>query len=162
MAVNLISGNDTTINQTNDDIQVEFSSSRTQQITQMSNDINALKEMQLVKLWENSNPTNSFASQTITLSSSDYDYLIWFYGFYIGNLYQKSATVLKTQKISLDISRDYGVSGTYYNGNFWRNAETTDFLNFQISDCFLKYGNDTNSPTNNNYVIPIAVYGGKF
>lgn len=32
-----------------------------------------------VKLWENSSPTNDFSSQTITLSSSNYDYLMIYY-----------------------------------------------------------------------------------
>ena len=162
MAVNLISGSDTTINQTNDDIQIDFSSTRSQQISDLSNNVNTLMSNRLTKLWENQNPASAFSSQTITLSSDNYDYLIWFYGFYWGNLFQKSSISLKSKKISLDFSRDYGVTGTYYSGNFWRNAETSDYLNFQITDCFIKYGNNTGDLTNNAYLIPIAVYGGKF
>jgi hypothetical protein len=47
MAVNLINGNDTTITKTNDDIQVEFSSARRQQIEQIENDITFLKPIEL-------------------------------------------------------------------------------------------------------------------
>ena len=44
MAVNLINGNDTQIVKTNDDIQVEFSQSRGQQITEMENQLATIIE----------------------------------------------------------------------------------------------------------------------
>ena len=49
MAVNLINGNDTIITKTDDDIQIDLNSTRTQQLTQMSNDITTLKNAALKK-----------------------------------------------------------------------------------------------------------------
>lgn len=44
--------------------------------------ISDLNQVSVTTLWENPNPRNAFASQTITLNSSDYDYIeVIYFGF---------------------------------------------------------------------------------
>ena len=165
MAINTITySNKVTLNENTS--VADVNKCKAADMNEIKNVVNAnatlLGNLQMVKLWENENPTSSFAAQTITLSSADYDYLIWFYGFYTSNLWQTSSIVLKTDKISLFVSRDHGISGTYYSGNYWRDITTSNYKDFDITTCSIKYGNNTSTPTSNSYLIPLAVYGGKF
>lgn len=113
-------------------------------------------------LWENNSPASSFASQTITLSSSDYDYLIFIYKMHTGSNRQKSQTILKGADCLMDLAWDYGVGGTYYIGEYYRTTTRTNDTTYAINDCYVRYNSGTTGTTNNNYIIPIAVYGGKF
>ena len=116
----------------------------------------------LKKLWENNSPASSFASQTIGLSSSDYDYLIFIYKMHTGSNRQKSQMILKGADCLMDLAWDYGVGGTYYIGEYYRNATRTNDTTYAINDCYVRYNSGTTGTTNNNYIIPMAVYGGKF
>lgn len=99
MAVNLISGNDTTINQTDDDIQVNFSTTRSQQINEIESNITNISG---TVLWENSDTTSDFGEQSINLSSGDYDILEVFYYDYKNTTSMKSVRALKGENIRLD------------------------------------------------------------
>lgn len=124
--------------------------------------VHAVNGLRLKKLWENSSPTSSFAPQSIELSSSDYDYLIWIYRFQTGNNNQKSQLILKGGGCIMDIAWDYGTGGQYYLGEYYRNATRTNDTTYAINDCYVRYNSGTTYATVNNYVIPVAVYGGKF
>lgn len=113
-------------------------------------------------LWENSSPSSTFASQNIDLSSSNYDYLIFIYKMHTGSNRQKSQMILKGADCLMDLAWDYGVSGTYYIAEYYRTASRTSDTKYSINDCYIRYNSGTTGTTGNNYVIPIAVYGGKF
>ena len=117
----------------------------------------------LKKLWENTNTTTSFSPQTITLSSEDYDYLVWIYRFHTAsnNNIQKSQLVLKGAGVVMDIAWDYGVGGSYTVADYHRKVQYTNNTTYSIEDCIIKY-NNTQDAQDNNYIIPVAVYGGKF
>ena len=116
--------------------------------------INELNNKNLKKLWENSNPKNNFIAQNITLSSDDYDYLIWFYYDDTGNNYSMSRQNLKG-------------SGTVFNHafsgsvtNISRTIVRVSDTNYNIHECMSVTTSGTT--TTNNRLIPAVVYGGKF
>ena len=117
----------------------------------------------LKKLWENTNTTTSFSPQTITLSSEDYDYLVWIYRFNTtsNNNLQKSQLVLKGAGVIMDVAWDYGVGGSYTVADYHRKVQYTNNTTYSIEDCNIKY-NNTQDAQDNNYIIPVAVYGAKF
>ncbi len=158
MAVNLINGDDTAINQTNDDIQIDFSANRSQQITQISNDITMLKNASLKKLWENETPSATFGSQNITLTSGDYDYLLFFFVNGLG-----SGMTLKGNDYKHGFAWDYngGSGSTYYTACYRRNFLYVNDTTYNVSDCYVRWGNNTSNPTVNTECIPLAIYGGK-
>lgn len=128
-----------------------------------------LKEIDrpLKKLWENSNTSNIFNPQAITLSSDDYDYLLWFFIDVTGtasNRYMMSVCSLKGWNVNFLYPFDGQVSGTnnYYNTNWKRSAEYVSDTSFNIGACIGKRGAENGSVTNNIYCIPAIVYGGKF
>lgn len=125
--------------------------------------VNSIADKCLKKLWQNSSPTSTFGAQNITLSSSDYDFLIWIYRFHTGtsNNIQKSQLMLKGGGVAMDMAWDYGVSGTYYVADYYRKATYSSTTKYAVASCLVKY-NSTSSATNNAYMIPIAIYGGKF
>lgn len=123
---------------------------------------NYVNSKNLKSLWGNSNPSATFTSQTITLSSSDYDYLIFIYKMHTGSNRQKSQMVLKGADCLMDLAWDYGVGGTYYIGEYYRTTSRTNDTQYSINECYVRYNSGTTGTTNNNYIIPVAVYGGKF
>lgn len=119
-----------------------------------------LKKNKLVKLWENPNPTADFVAQNITLSSTDYDYLMFF--FKEG---QGFGMTLKGQRYSHGFAWDYngGSGDNWYNASFRRSFEKQETANsLYVSDCYVRYGNSTSNSVVNSYCVPIAIYGGKF
>lgn len=117
----------------------------------------------LKKLWENENTEQTFPEQDITLSTSDYDYLIWIYRFHVdpNNNVQKSQLVLNGAGVIMDVAWDYGVGGSYTVADYHRRVQYTNNTSYFIEDCNIKY-NNTQDVKDNNYIIPVAVYGGKF
>lgn len=113
----------------------------------------------LKKLWENEDVGTAFSEQTITLSSDDYDYLVWIYNFGTGasNQLQNSQIVLKGANVFMGISRDFN----NHIANFYRCVNYVDDTSFTIGDCSIRYM-DRESSIYNIYIIPVAVYGGKF
>ena len=95
-------------------------------------------------LWTNSDPSVSFASQTVILSSADYDVLFVFSR-------EGCNFALKGQQTFY--IEDAGKTGTApLNGT--RQFTRTDDTHYLISDCTFNNGN-----TINTQLIPIAIYG---
>ncbi len=122
----------------------------------------------LTKLWENPNPLIDFSTQTITLSSDDYDYLIWFYNEGTMNTASKNKVTsqisLKGYGTILDGIGDEHASGNnnYYIAVFRRNITRTNDTTFDIANCSYKFGTNTSWNSTAGRLIPVAVYGGKF
>lgn len=99
-------------------------------------------------LWTNPNPTVAFASQNITLSSSDYDFLLIICNQYAGIDINFSAIIQK--------GYDGIVSITVYDGGaslrvreFTRTSDTV----YAVSDAI------RNGSVANSHVVPLVIYG---
>ena len=102
----------------------------------------------MTKLWENPDPTQSFAAQNITLSSDDYDFLL-------GMCNTGQTTTLM---ISCIAKKGSGLSFTRtdtYNGvcNIWRNISYVDDTHLSVTNCMY------NAAADNTKVIPVVIYG---
>jgi hypothetical protein len=99
-------------------------------------------------LWENPTPTDSFAAQSITLSSGDYDFLLIVYRETISSTTYKSDIVSKGSNGILEFNV---TSGSFYN-------DTRTFT--YTSDTVLAFAAATvNGSSNNSAVVPLAIYG---
>lgn len=126
---------------------------------------NLTTKTSITKLWENSSPNVSFSEQDITLSSDDYDYLIWFCIYYTGisEVRLVSYIALKGYGLYINASGDYTPnSSQYYVASFIREINRNSDTSFSVGNCYVRYGNSTNRPTQNVTLVPLAVYGGKF
>lgn len=108
-------------------------------------------------LWENPSPDAAFASQTITLSSSDYDALLIFYRYGSNNIKRCMNTImLKGYDGFLDVAQFQ--SGTI--SNVFRTITRNDDTSFTLGDTSLVIGSSVT--TNNNLIVPLKIYGIKF
>ena len=113
-----------------------------------------LVKIGLKKLWENPSLTSAFSAQLITVDTSDIDYIV------IEFARSKDYASQRSTSIVLKGSLDWAYF--FYEYIYWRSTGILD-SGIQIGDCnYIKnYGVGT-STTNNNSVIPIVIYGGKF
>ena len=123
-------------------------------------------EKGLKKLWENSNTNADFASQNITLSSGDYDYLIWFYGYYKNSNITSIVSMISLKSLGgvlLTMAcASVGAGGNYYTTTIKRDVIKNSDTVYNISNCERSVGTSTPQQNQNSYCIPIVVYGGKF
>lgn len=104
----------------------------------------------MTKLWENPNPTASFAAQDIDLSSDDYDFL------YINTSNGSSMIVEKGQNIRLNEAATT-TSSSYINVDFRRLTYTND-KKYAAEDAYRQASNAQRT-VNNAICIPLAIYG---
>ena len=95
-------------------------------------------------LWTNPNPTSSFASQTITLSSDDYDMLEIIYMTFNTNNQVSSVKILKGYNTRVITSLS---NGTVYTRDYTYNSDTSYTI-----------GNTTSGNDSNLYPIYIIGY----
>lgn len=119
-------------------------------------DVN-LSQMRMSVLWTNPNSTSAFSAQTITLNSSDYDYLL-----FISDLYQSSSVsaqrntvsmAIKGRGCSLNVSADYGGA----EATFYRTATYINDTQYNISGG--SYRSNTTTGNDNSILVPIQVIG---
>lgn len=130
-----------------------------------SDNLDKLNLPHLTKLWENSKPSDSFSGQQITLNSDDYDFLIFMFRFEVSTIINVvSNFCLKGQGVVMGIGWDYngGSGNTYYNAGFRRTATRASDTSYTMSDCYVRYGNNTSNNVVNNKLIPLVILGGKF
>ena len=121
-------------------------------VTANTNSINSLANKGLKLLWTNPNPSSSFSAQTITLSSSDYDYLICFYNFASDN------TTDRNFRMSTMALKGYNMRCLLTARKYAGYRELT-----YVSDTSYSVGNGAYSDTTDaKYAVPIQIYGGKF
>ena len=126
---------------------------------------NYVNSKTLKLLWENSNPSSTFASQYINLSSSDYDYLRIFYKGVYNQTSLLSIDTLKGFGFTLNFAGSAHVSGSgnYYGSSILRECTRTNDTKFNVPVCTVILGNNTTGGADNTaYCVPIAIYGGKF
>ena len=107
-------------------------------------------------LWENPNPTSAFAAQNITLASDEYDFLLTLAKINTSSNVVLSSITPKGNNIWLD----YAASSA--NGSLVANRPGTYSSNkvYNFSSCSTATGT-TASSTDNNRLIPVAIYGFK-
>ena len=108
-------------------------------------------------LWENPNTTASFPSQTITLNSADYDFLLTIYS--ISTAYgtaQMADTIVKKGDnlvmTALSATTSANVQVALRTGLYVSDTSYT------ITDGYFQTQGSART-TNNNYCVPIAIYG---
>lgn len=106
------------------------------------------------KLWENPNPSASFAAQTITLASGDYDFTRWIFG-----------TGSETVRVSVDCEKGKNTllsaaltNSTYGTTNIQRTATFSSDTVYNVGAGSL--GRPGSAATTDNTVCkPLTVYG---
>lgn len=120
----------------------------------------------LKKLWENSDTNADFVSQNITLSSGDYDYLIWFYGYHKNPNITSIVSMISLKSLGgvlLTMAcATVGSGGNYYTSTIKRDVIKNSDTVYNIGNCERSVGTSTPQQNQNGYCIPIVVYGGKF
>lgn len=125
-----------------------------------------ITSLKLKKMWENSDTNAGFASQNITLSSDDYDYLIWFYGYHKNSNMTSIVSMISLKSLGgvlLTMAcATVGSGGNYYTSTIKRDVIKDSDTVYNIGDCERSVGTSPPKQNENNYCIPIVVYGGKF
>lgn len=105
-------------------------------------------------LWENPNTSQTFAAQTITLNSADYDFLLATYSYVYNPIQIKSVIAPKGANIYLDASDATGNGARGVYRIITPNSDTS----LSISQSRVATGASASGYTN-DYLIPIAIYG---
>lgn len=117
--------------------------------------VNGAVNAELMKvLWTNPNPGSAFAAQSIELSSSDYDYLLWSVDYSVNN-YSQCFISEKGRGVLFTVA---ATSGGAYTTNIQRTVARTSDVQFEVRDCYSQNNNSSRTTSNSNF-IPIAVYG---
>ena len=130
-----------------------------QQILDVSNDVqeiqNDVQEKTSQKeLWTNPSPTSAFASKTITLNESDFDYLIIF-------LYRNTSISIDTETMSTLVEknkRTYAIFADYIESSprIWNRLITVNNNKVTFAEATI------NGSTNNNTLVPYKILGCKY
>lgn len=102
-------------------------------------------------LWKNPDPTSAFGAQTITLSSGDYDFLLFVARVGAGSNRQISEITSKGSGILMSYAVDKSIRS--------RLAEYTNDTKYAVADAISSTIGGGTSETNNLACIPVAVYG---
>lgn len=108
------------------------------------------------ELWANPNPTSNFSSQTVTLNSSDYDFLIIIWNEHFSDAeYDNGVIVKKGKNIALNSIVASGYSPYIYLQNRYviRNSD----ISYTFKDCL--EATPSGRSTNNARIIPRYIYG---
>jgi hypothetical protein len=123
-------------------------------------DVN-LSQLRTRVLWTNSNPTSSFASQNIVLSSGDYDYLLLFYKISYDSNAVVSKIFPKGYGTEIDISEVF--NGDYVSVNRCRVITRNSDISLTVGNCqtgVLRNGGGTERYlTDNAMLVPIQIIG---
>lgn len=114
------------------------------------------KQNKITTLWTNSNPATAFAQQTITLSSSDYDILIFICQLFSGDGASGRKYITGTFKgnnVTLSVPGNYAGNACV----FERDASRTSDTKYGIGGCTVRYG--TTTVSENSFAIPYKVIG---
>ena len=122
-----------------------------------TNTENAIGQVDLkftkVKMWENSSPTNDFNSQTITLSSSNYDYLMIYYARTPASRDEVYCAIVEKNKMTELLYNDVlgGVARSWS-----RSVTISNNTSVAFGDCEIQ------GSTNNAGLVPQKIMGCKY
>ena len=126
-------------------------------VSPTGNIISQISNIRLKLLWSNSNPSSSFASQNIALSSSDYDLLLINFatGVTFTTVGTKSVICAKGNNAYLDfIIANTSNSVTVADRLITYSNDTS----YTANDCYVQTNGSSRSTTN-TYCVPVAIYG---
>jgi len=105
--------------------------------------------VKMAKLWENPNPTSTFSTQDITLSSDEYDLLLF--------VFKASAT---TSRCCSEITVK-GSGATLSIAEYSSNAASnrTRYMSYRSNTVFNVSGGYINGTSDNSIIIPYQIYG---
>jgi hypothetical protein len=109
----------------------------------------------MTKLWENPSPGSIFVAQNIDLSSSDYDYLMFYYSAYGNYGYETSLIINKGQNIALFYASPSPTGNVCASRNLSRSTDTR----YVSDDAYYGRAGGANQGVDNLYCIPTSVYG---
>lgn len=113
-------------------------------------------------LWTNPNPTSNFGSQTITLSSGDYDVLEWYIGASTSGTYLFTEKSIKGSGISSTFITEINQGVNQYTGFIQRNIKYATDTTYNVANCLSRRNASQSTPTiDNGYMIPLYVIGYK-
>lgn len=108
----------------------------------------------MTKLWENSSPTSAFLPQTITLSSTDYDFLLCTYWNSYVRVSMSSAIANKGESILLDQADIDTTNGVKTKCRLLTYVTDTSF---NVGNGYSSVGSTTS--VSNDTIIPYQIYG---
>ena len=109
----------------------------------------------MTKLWENSDPSVAFAPTNISLTSSDYDVLLWVFRTYISTMREISIISTKGSGTFISIDEDApNNKRVTRNRVITRNSDTS----FGIANCNSQIEGNASYVTNDS-LVPVIVYG---
>lgn len=117
------------------------------------------------KIWTNSASGQRFNAQSITLSSSDYDYLMIFYKLNVNDHTLMSTCAPKGYGFCLNGADEAHLSGSsdYYAACVTRHCTRTSDTQYNIPIANVNLGNSTTTGADGAaYLIPVFIYGCKF
>jgi hypothetical protein len=103
----------------------------------------------MTKLWENPSPTSSFAAQNITLSSDDYDMLMY--------VFKVDANT--TRCCSEITMKGFGTTLSIAEFNNTSSSSRTRYINYTSDTVFNVSDGYINGTKNNSIIIPYQIYG---
>lgn len=118
--------------------------------------IDDLNEYKPKVLWTNSNPTSDFSSQTINLSSNDYDMLVIICQLFTGDGVSGRKYLtggLKGSSITLDVAGDYAGNIANFERTMARQSDTA----YNVGGCSIKTA--TGTVTSNSFAYPVKIIG---
>lgn len=150
MAKNLTNSSNIQINESGNDINLDFTIETQEIINKITPNETKLNRIAGKILWQNPNPTSSFAAQMIMLSSSDYDILeiIYLYSTSVNNC--MSLKTIKGKGAFLSAYSGYDSKGAM------RNIAYINDTTLNVQNSF--YNSTSGSP---NYCIPLYIIGYK-
>lgn len=159
MAKNLVNGTNVVIEENGDNINMNLSSSYLSTLeTRLLGIETNISNIKGAILWTNSDPSGDFASQTITLSSSDYDVLgIYYYDYKVSkNMYYTQC--LKGASFTLD--SQLFVAGNYFivSRVFSRTSDTSFTVDNAVG---ISASAPSTTALHNDQVIPVYIVGYK-
>ncbi|MBQ0113228.1 MAG: hypothetical protein KBT03_08885 [Bacteroidales bacterium] len=111
-------------------------------------------------LWSNPSPNTNFASQSITLNNNNYDYLIFQYKYRSGaNYIVGSLLVTKGNGLILSYASNIADNAPV---NYNRVVDYVDDTHYSFGNASAQRTNATTVATDNQWLIPLAIYGAKF
>ena len=130
--------------------------------TEVNDNYSKITGVQGEILWTNPNPTSNFGSQTITLSSGDYDVLEWYICSSTSGNYLFTEKSIKNFGISSTFIVEINQGVNQYTGFIQRNIKYATDTTYNVANCLSRRNASQSTPTiDNGYMIPLYVIGYK-
>ncbi|MGN1167200.1 MAG: hypothetical protein ACI4S2_12335 [Lachnospiraceae bacterium] len=112
------------------------------------------------KLWENASPTSNFASQTISLNLTDYDFIIVVFRYSIAsNKYISAMAPINHDGVGNQVFGSFAIGEGGAMLAHWRQTSEVSDTKITFMDGYKSTANS--NAVDNSYCIPVEIFGGK-